>query len=125
MHKIYLASLYSRRAELEDYAKILTEAGHTIVSTWVYGNEVGLNRTDIALLDIYDVERADMVLSFTEPYGTMYKGGGRCVEFGYGLARGKVAAIIGERENVFHHHPSVIKFETLDEFIRHYQTQVE
>lgn len=123
--KIYLASLYSRRAELESYADQLTKAGHVITSTWVYGNEVGLSRTDIALLDIYDVDRADLVLSFTEPYGTMYKGGGRCVEFGYGLARRKISCIIGERENVFHHHPDVQKFESLDEFIRSFSTQVE
>lgn len=123
--KIYLASLYSRRAELESYANTLTEAGHIVTSQWVYGNEVGLTREDISILDIYDIDRSDMVLSFTEPYGTMYKGGGRCVEFGYGIARGKESCIIGDRENVFHHLPQVKKFESLDEFIRSYATQVE
>jgi hypothetical protein len=41
------------------------------------------------------------------------KGGGRHVEFGYGMAKGKRLVLIGERENVFHDHPSVEVYPTL------------
>lgn len=117
---IYIASLYSRREEMEGYADILTQAGFKITARWVYGGEEGLDREAIAELDLDDVDDADMVLSFTSPYGTYTKGGGRHVEFGYGLARGKDVVIVGELENVFHHVPEVRQFKTLEEFISSY-----
>jgi len=115
--KIYIASLYSRREEMENYANQLEDEGFTITSRWVYGGEEGFSNEEIAIFDLEDVDKADIVLSFTCPYGTMYKGGGRCVEFGYGLANDKISVIIGERENVFHWHPDVYQYNTIEEFI--------
>lgn len=112
--KIYIASLFSRREEMEGRANTLKRCGFEITSSWVYGGEEGLTREDIAVLDFNDLDKADIVLSFTSPYGTATKGGGRHVEFGYGLAKGKKVVLIGERENVFHHHPSVEVFPTLE-----------
>lgn len=119
--KIYIASLFSRREEMEGYAHTLKEAGHEITASWVYGGESGLSRTDIALLDLRDIDKADVVLSFTSPYGAATKGGGRHVEFGYGLATGKEAHVVGERENVFHHHPKVMTFTTLNDWVIHHE----
>lgn len=116
-YKVYIASLYSRREEMEKYASLLEGAGFYVTSRWVYGGEEGKSNEDIAILDLEDVDDADIVLSFTLPYGTMFKGGGRCVEFGYGLARGKITCIVGERENVFHWFPEVHQFDTIDQFI--------
>lgn len=118
---IYIASLYSRREEMENYANILEKNGFYVTASWVYGGEEGLDNTDIAELDLRDLDDADMVLSFTSPYGTMYKGGGRNVEFGYGLGKGKEMVIIGEMENVFHWLPNVKRFDTLEEFIQFYE----
>jgi len=114
---IYIASLYSRREEMEKIANTLTLEGYDITSRWVYGGETGKSNEEIAIFDLEDVDKADTVLSFTCPYGTMYKGGGRNVEFGYGLAKGKRSVIIGERENVFNWHPSVEQFDTLSDFL--------
>jgi nucleoside 2-deoxyribosyltransferase len=102
---------------MERMADALKAAGHKITARWVYGGEEGLTRAEIALLDVDDVDAADVVVSFTQPYGSLNKGGGRHVEFGYGLARGKRVVVIGERENVFHHHPSVEVYHTLDEWL--------
>lgn len=105
---------------MEDAASVLTAHGANITSRWVYGGEEGKTNQDIAVFDIEDLEKAECVVSFTEPYGTMYKGGGRCVEFGYGLAKGKYLILIGERENVFHWYPGVQRFNTLEDFIASY-----
>lgn len=118
--KIYIASLYSRRAEMEQIAMVLESNGFPITARWVYGGEDGLDNQAIAELDLDDVDDANLVLSFSCPYGTMFKGGGRCVEFGYGIARGKESVVIGERENVFHWLPDVKQFDTLDQFISSY-----
>lgn len=115
--KIYLAAMFSRRAEMEIIADRLKAHGHAVVARWVYGGEDGLTRAQIALLDLDDVDAADTVVSFTHPRGTLTSGGGRHVEFGYGLARGKRLVVIGERENVFHHFHGAEVYETLDAWL--------
>jgi len=108
--KIYLASRFSRIDEMRKYADELKEDGHEITASWVYGGEEGLTFTDIATLDIADVRRCDAIVSFTEPYGSSNPGGGRHTEFGLGIAFDKLLYLVGEREQVFHWHPSVVQF---------------
>lgn len=116
--RIYLAARFSARPEMEIIANRLAALGHTITASWVYGGEDGLTRAKIALLDLADVDRADTVISYTHPRGTFTNGGGRHVEFGYALARGKRLVVIGERENVFHHYPAVEVYASLDEWLQ-------
>lgn len=111
--KLYLAALFARRAEMESIADLLKTKGFEIVARWVYGGEDGLTREQIATLDLEDVDKADTVVSFTHERGTMTNGGGRHVEFGYALARGKRLVVIGDRENVFHHHSAIRVYPTL------------
>ena len=112
---IYLASLYSRREEMEQHAiKLMNEYGYDITSRWVFGGEEGFSNEEIAIFDLEDVLAADTIVAFSEPYGTLYKGGGRNVELGYAMASGKRCILIGERENVFTWHPTVEQFDTLE-----------
>jgi nucleoside 2-deoxyribosyltransferase len=115
--KVYLAARFSDRAYMELVADRLKSLGVEITSTWNYGGEEGLDREGIAMLDLKDVDRCDTLVSYTQPLGTMTKGGGRHVEFGYGLAKGKRLILIGEQENVFHHHPDVLVFPTLNAWL--------
>lgn len=115
--KVYLAARFTRRAEMETIADILKTKGLQITARWVYGGEDGLHREDIAILDLEDVDACDIVVSFTEPYGSLNKGGGRHFEAGYGLAKGKRLVIIGDRENVFHHHPETRVYPDLDKWL--------
>lgn len=117
MKKIYLAALFSRRAEMEEIANKLRSYGYHVCSRWVFGGEDGLTREQISLVDIEDVDKCDVLISFTHPRGSMTSGGGRHVEFGYAMARGKELVIVGERENVFHHFPAVSVYENIDQFI--------
>lgn len=116
--KVYLAAMFSRREEMSKIADILKDFGFEITARWVYGGEDGLTREQVALLDLEDVDKADAVVSFSQPYGTPTPGGGRHVEFGYGLAKGKRAILIGERECVFHHHPDVAAYATLGTWLK-------
>lgn len=115
--KLYLAARFSQRAELETIAHRLVVLGFEITARWVFGNEDGLDREQIAFLDLADVDACDTIVSFSLPVGTMTKGGGRHVEFGYALARRKRMVLIGPRENVFHHHPDVEVFAALDDWL--------
>lgn len=102
---------------MEEHANRIKQKGHEITARWVYGGEEGLSREDIALMDIEDVDRADIVISFTHPRGFLTPGGGRHVEFGYALAKNKKLVIIGHFENIFHHMPNVELFEDLDTWL--------
>lgn len=115
---IYLASLYSRREEMEGYATdLMNHYGYDITSRWVFGGEEGFTNEAIAIFDLEDVDAADTIIAFSEPYGTLYKGGGRNVELGYAMARGKRCVLIGERENVFMHHPLIEQYDTLTDWL--------
>ncbi len=122
--KIYLAARFSRRIEMSKVADTLKEYGFEITARWVYGGETNLSRTQVALLDLEDVDKADLVLSFTEKFGTETPGGGRHVEFGYGIAKGKKVVVIGDRECVFHHEPRVEQYDTLDDWLSIYHCVV-
>lgn len=115
--RIYLAAPFGDREKMEIIADLLKSRGHTITARWVYGGEEGLTREQIAILDLDDVDAADTVMSFTFPRGTPSTGGGRHVEFGYALAKGKRLVVIGYRENVFHHWPAVEVFPTLEAWL--------
>jgi nucleoside 2-deoxyribosyltransferase len=81
--------------------------------------EDGLTFEDVAVLDLGDVDRADAVVLYTEPYGMAVPGGGRHVEFGYGLGRGKRVVVVGPLENIFHWHPEVKVFPRTEYAIRY------
>jgi hypothetical protein len=118
LERIYLAAMYSRRAEMEVIADELKQHGYEITARWVYGGEENLDLEGICFLDLEDVLRADTVISFTHTRNTMLPtGGGRHVEFGYGLAHGKRMVLIGPRENVFHSHPKVEVYDNIDSWI--------
>ena len=108
---IYLAARYGRRQELAAYARLLQAAGHRVTARWLTGvhdTSAGMSDEDAALEDLIDVERADVLISFTEEGDVPGRArGGRHVEFGWALARGKRLIVLGPRENIFHHHPRV------------------
>ena len=56
-----------------------------------------------ALHDLEDVDSADTLVLLSLPGG----GGGKNVEFGYALAKGKRLLLCGEPRNVFEHLPQV------------------
>lgn len=133
--KIYLASRYSRHPEMREVASILTKQGHTITSRWISGDqdddpEAGTDshRERVAIEDLEDVMKADILLSFTEEPGKLPKGarpskGGRHVEFGVGVAMNLRTVVIGPRENVFHWLPTVEVYDDLETFLDMLETE--
>lgn len=117
--KIYIAGRYALLAQLAEEAKLFKAAGHEVTSSWLDNAEEGMSFDDIASADLKDVEDADILVLYTEPYGTPVSGGGRHVEFGYAMGFGKSVYIIGARENVFHWHPDVKQFPRAEYLIRY------
>jgi len=109
--RVYLAARYSRREEMIDVARQLRDRGHEVTSRWIEGNhliteeQLVNDRTlgiRLASEDCDDLERADLVISFTEPPRSAPNRGGRHVEYGLALGLGTECWVVGPRENVFH-----------------------
>lgn len=132
--KIYLASRYSRLSELKIYANRLEVLGHYVTSRWLNGThqlhpnadkidkiteQVPIEAKPFAQDDVADVQRADMLVLFTESPNSPVNRGGRHVEFGIALALHKRIVIVGPRENVFHCLSEVTQYLSFDAFIKY------
>lgn len=92
--KIYIAAKYAKRYELRPIVEQLRAMGHECTSQWIDNGEESKGQRAAALMDLQDVDRADMLLMIAEPYRSMNTGGGRWVEFGYAFAKGKRIVLV-------------------------------
>lgn len=128
--RVYLASRYSRRQEMNIYADQLREYGYIIDVRWLVDNHqapddtLEINETvdtsnNIAAVfaqdDVEDLMASDIVISFSEEPRSTHSRGGRHVEFGMALALNKQIIVVGPRENIFHTLPGIKHYETWDE----------
>lgn len=123
--RCYLAARFARRGELRGYALELIRRGYPVVSDWLYhprDDDADLAHDEAAMAaeaDLAHVAAADALIAFTEPSGDDAPAGasrgGRHVELGYALARGKLVFVVGPAENVFCHLYGVVVCRDFDE----------
>lgn len=133
MIKFYLASRFGRRDELNGYAQDLRRKGYEVTSRWLTQHQkIDIqapgakysfdDRRLFAMHDYEDVLRADRLIAFTEDPAdldaTGGRRGGRHVELGLALAKGKHVYVVGHYENVFCHLPQVMFFDHFDDLWR-------
>lgn len=133
---IYLAGSYSRRREIQGYAKEMEALGYRIGAEWVMaGHELPEFASPLTILrsqqqwaiaDYHDIFNARTVINFTEPASgpKNRKRGGRHVELGMALALSgsnglppKAIILIGPCENIFHSLPIIQHFDTWEKFL--------
>jgi nucleoside 2-deoxyribosyltransferase len=127
---VYLAAQFARRDELRGYRDALAVSGVVVTSRWLDSHEddghcMPAYLARCAVEDLEDIDRADMVVCFTESPETSAKRGGRHVELGYALARGKTVIVAGPRENVFCHLPQVLHIPVEGEFLTAFRCALE
>jgi hypothetical protein len=121
--RIYLMARYSRHPELQVIRDELEALGHVVTARWINGGHAlpesigGDTPLDygrrFAREDWEDLTSADCAIGFTESPGVANPGkGGRHVEMGVALGRGKRVIIVGPRENVFCYLPQVEVFDS-------------
>lgn len=126
--RVYMASMFKRRAELASYIPLLEAAGHTCTSRWLVEDHEMSYDTEadrFAREDCADVVAAHAMINFTEvmPYTDMLVGrGGRHVEFGLAVAWETPICIVGPRENVFHHLSWVVQVDDIHQAIKWLET---
>lgn len=118
--KIYLAGRYATKLQLREYAKKLSKLGFTITASWLYQDEQDKDLTSASYRDLSDIRESELIIHFTENSDVGYNTGGRHVEFGVAFALGKQNILVGPRENIFHHLPSVwlAEYGSFDELIK-------
>lgn len=120
--KVYFASRFRRRFELQEYARQLGFLGIGVTSHWLYEDEADKevaaaladlsNAEPFARRDLEDIRNAHAVVCFSKPTNTMHdNNGGYHVEFGYALALGLVPVVVGPLENLFHSLKGVTRFD--------------
>jgi hypothetical protein len=123
--RLYLSGMYAKRDIFKEYAKKLEDLGITVTSRWLtedkplntkIGDDTEEFYRETADIDLEDIDSADGILFFAEDPHVGIPRGGRHVEFGYALAKGRIMYTIGPKENIFHFLPRVWNFKTLEEF---------
>jgi nucleoside 2-deoxyribosyltransferase len=118
---VYLAAPYACRDNLRPLADELRSIGMYVTSSWLEedaalgSGQVGA-ATDLddsaarahVKKDFADIDRADVLVAFTAEaskvlnVSTISHSGGRHIETGYAIAKGKEVVVIGKPENIFH-----------------------
>jgi hypothetical protein len=117
--KLYLASRYTRRAEMLEYAEELEALGHEVVSRWILGEHDSEEATPTdaqqaswAGEDFGDIYLSDALIAFTETPDIGYSRGGRMVELGIALGLHRLVYLVGPAENCFCHLPQVQRYSS-------------
>jgi nucleoside 2-deoxyribosyltransferase len=104
---IYIAAPYPLRPVAITVMHDLEAAGHRVTSSWLRTGCQDDDCTLTARRDLEDIDVADALLVL-QPDDWHDKGtGGRHIEFGYALAKGKQLIVFGEPSTNFHHLPHV------------------
>lgn len=125
--KIYLAAQFSWKEDIGIKKRELEALGHVVTSTWT--EEVasagcslkdfsGGYHTAMATRDLREIEDADAIVLFSVDPDTTTRRGGRHVEFGFAIGKGKKLFVVGPKENIFHHIPNVVQFDKWETFLQ-------
>jgi nucleoside 2-deoxyribosyltransferase len=89
----------------------------TVSPTVTLGELSSAYHRETAQVDLDDVDDCDIFVFFSEDPLSGVPRGGRHVEFGYALAKGKRIAVIGPEENTFHYLSQIQHYLSVQEFL--------
>ena len=122
----YIAARFSRKPEMLALAALFAQHNIKVRARWLNESvspDATLHdvtpayHTKTATDDIEDIDASDTIIFFSEDPLVGTPRGGRHVEFGYALAKGKRVVVIGPPENTFHYLPGIINYSTVDDFL--------
>jgi nucleoside 2-deoxyribosyltransferase len=101
----YLAAPYPQHDTARELRAALQAHGHVCTARWLDAPS-DLN-AEWALNDLADLDAAAVLVALNDAEWANVGTGGRHTELGYALARGIPVVLVGERTQIFHHHPAV------------------
>lgn len=134
--KVYLASNYHSHPVMRDIRDRLSEYGIEVTSRWIEGNHENLvemvqkkgtyEKVNIssdpneskrfAEEDLEDIDKAQILVFFSEDINPQRNRGGKHVEYGYALGKGKWVILVGSVKNVFQN-INHLQVDTVDELV--------
>lgn len=112
--KIYIASCLTNARNVKALAtKLMTMGDIECFQTWPDTHDT--DEELCALRDLHQIERADLVLVYTE--GCELVSGGMHFEAGYAYAAGIPVAVVGPLVHVFYHLQDIEKYSSLADFL--------
>lgn len=126
--KIYIASRWDDRDDALMIKKFIEERGLICTSTWLTPHDEqsmdALKKAVIekprqrAIKDFEDIDASDVYLVYSPTKSHRNGTGGKHVEMGYAMAKGKTCVLVGVRENIFHYHPAVRVVDGVEAFLK-------
>ena len=123
--KVYIASRFERKDEMKSLSKILPGFGIHVQSRWLdetisptsqLSDITPVYAKEQAGYDLEDIDSVDTLLFFADPVPLTVRGG-KHVEFGYALAKGKRIIVVGGNDNIFHYLDNIVHYLTVEDFI--------
>ena len=123
---VYIAARYSRKNEIRSLVTIFNEHNITVRARWLdepHSPGTTLHEVsptfcrETATIDMEDIDSCDTLVFFSEDPLIGTPRGGRHVEFGYALGKGKRIVVIGGEENIFHFLPQIVHYPNLQYFL--------
>lgn len=117
--RAYVAARMENQRDASEIRDTLRRHDIEVVAKWI--DERPANRDDSIEdkrrrlhMDLSDVADSDVLVLFKPQDTHRSTTGGHHVEFGWALALGKPAFLVGTRENLFHWHENVVECDTVD-----------
>ena len=130
--KIYLASNFNDHKQMVDLKnKLEFEGQHKVVSSWHTSPALKLDhdykddpnefvRAEVKLHALRDLREIDLCDCFVVDLTNITHTGGKHVEFGYAMYKGKILFTIGEASNIFHE-LATHNFVDIDEAVKFFR----
>lgn len=119
--KVFLSTKWEDGHYMVNLRENLTQLGFTVVSTWLdhldWNDGDQSQWSNHAVLDMNEIKECDVFVQYNRP-NTVNQRGSAYSELGSALALGKLCVVIGDRPNIFHHHPEVWYEPSMDSFLR-------
>lgn len=118
--KVYIAGRFEDKQKISEIKRELEAAEIEVGSDWISMNAAVSDeeRSRFAEIDLRQVRECDILVLFKPVDSHRDTSGGHHVETGYALALGKPVFLIGSAENIFHFHPNVREFDSVQSAIQ-------
>lgn len=122
--KVYLAATWSHKDRIDALIPLFEGWGHEVVSTWTKEKGLATQGLEefsdtyhaiVSLRDLKEVGICEVLVLFSNGYGSRNKGGGRFFEMGFAAAHNKIIIVVGEHEMVFGYLPGVLRVDYVED----------
>lgn len=115
--RVYVAAPWPLKHQAEKVGRLLAQRGAVVIARWLTLPDTPQDDDAGARMDLADIDASDALVLINPAEFVQAGTGGRHVEFGYALGKGKAVHIYGVRSNVFHQLSTVHFYGHLEDLL--------